>query len=61
MNLKCGVQVPVFSEHLKLNTVFKLFSLIWSYEGMKVLDLGYEKSYEKFSIIPICDIFSSFS
>ena len=51
----------VFSEDLKSNTVFKLFSLIWSYESMKVLDLGYEKSYEKFSIIPICDIFIGFS
>ena len=54
----------VFSEDLKSNTVFKLFSLIWSCEGTKVLDLGYEKSYEKsyekFSITPICDIFSSF-
>ena len=27
---------------------------------MKVLDLGYEKSWEKFSITPICDIFSNF-
>ena len=24
------------------------------------LDLGYEKGWEKFSITPICDIFSSF-
>ena len=27
---------------------------------MKVLDLGYENSYENFSITPICHIFSNF-
>ena len=27
---------------------------------MKGLDLGYEKSYEKFPITVICDIFSNF-
>ena len=48
------------SEDLKSNTVFKLYSLFWSYEGMKVLDLGYEKSYEKFSNTPIFEIFITF-
>ena len=47
-------------EDLNSNTVFKLLILVWSNEGMNVLDLGYEKSLEKFSITPICDILSSF-
>ena len=55
----CGWQV--FSEEIKSNAVPKLFILVWSYEGMEVLDLGYEKSYEKFSNTPICDIFMLFS
>ena len=54
----CGCQL--FSKKIKSNAVFKLFILIWHYEDMKVLDLGYEKSYEKFSSTPICDIFSNF-
>ena len=57
--LVCGCQV--LCEDLNFNTVFKLLILVWSYEGMKVLDLGYEKSWEKFSISAICDIISSFS
>ena len=47
----------VFSKGLKSNPVSKLFILIWSYEGMKMLALDDEKSNGKFSIIPICDIF----
>ena len=54
----CGWQV--FSEEIKSNAVSKFFILVWHYEGMKVLDLGYEKSYEKFFSTPICDIFSNF-
>ena len=54
----CGCQV--FSKEIKSNAVSKLFILIWHYGGMKVLDLGYEKSYEKFSSTPICHIFSNF-
>ena len=50
----------VFSKEIKSNTVYKLFILVWSYEGMQVLDLGYKKSYEKFSITAICHIFSNF-
>ena len=51
----------VFCKEIKSNAVSKLFILVWHYEGMKVLDLGYENSYEYFSITPICHIFSSFS
>ena len=47
----------VFSKGLKSNPVSKLFILIWSYKGMKMLDLSDEKSNGKFSITPICDIF----
>ena len=50
----------VFCKEIKSNVVSKLFILIWHYEGMKVLDLGYENSYENFSITPICHIFSNF-
>ena len=50
----------LFSEEIKSNAVSKLFILVWSNEGMKVSDLGYEKSYEKFSNTPICHIFSNF-
>ena len=44
----CGCQV--FSEHLNSNTVFKLFILVWSYEGMKVMNFSYWNSYEYFTI-----------
>ena len=54
----CGCQV--FSKEIKSNAVSKLFILTWCYEDMKVLNLGYEKSYEKFPITVICDIFSNF-
>ena len=50
----------VFSMEIKSNAVSKLFILVWSYEGMKVLDLGYEKRWKKFSIPTICHIFSNF-
>ena len=50
----------VFCKEIKSNAVCKLFILVWHYEGMKVLDLGYENSYENFSITPICHIFSNF-
>ena len=50
----------VFCKMIKSNAVSKLFILVWCYEGMKVLDLGYENSYENFSITPICHIFSNF-
>ena len=46
----------VFCKEIKSNAVSKLFILVWRYEGMKVLDLG----YENFSITPICHIFSNF-
>ena len=58
-SLVCGCHV--FFEDLNSNTVFKLFILIWSYEGMKVMNLGYWKSYEYFTITPICHISSRFS
>ena len=32
----------VFCKEIKSNAVSKLFILVWRYEGMKVLDLGYE-------------------
>ena len=47
----------VFCKEIKSNAVSKVFILVWHYEGMKVLDLGYENSYENFSI---CHIFSNF-
>ena len=50
----------VSCKEIKSNAVSKLFILVWYYEGMKVLDLGYENSYENFSITPICHIFSNF-
>ena len=50
----------VFCKEIESNAVSKLFILVWHYEGMKVLDLGYENSYENFSITPICHIFSNF-
>ena len=50
----------VFCKEIKSNAVYKFFILVWHYEGMKVLDLGYENSYENFSITPICHIFSNF-
>ena len=50
----------VFCKEIKSNAVSKLFILVWHYEGMKVLDLGYENSYENFSITPVCHIFSNF-
>ena len=40
----------VFSEEIKSNAVSKLFILIWSYEGMKVMNLGHVKSDGKLSI-----------
>ena len=42
LRLVCGCQV--FCEHLNSNSVFKLFILIWSYEGMKVMNFGFVKS-----------------
>ena len=50
----------VFSKEIKSNGVSKLFILVWSYERMKVLDLGYEKRWKKFSIPTICHIISNF-
>ena len=50
----------VFCKEIKSNVVSKLFIIVWSYEGMKVLDLGYEKRWKKFSIPTICHIFSNF-
>ena len=58
IELVSGFQV--FCKEIKSKLVSKLFILVWSYEGMKVLDLGYENSYENFSITPICHIFSNF-
>ena len=45
----------VFSEDLKSNTVFRLFILVWSYEGMKVLDLGYEELWKVLQYSDIWD------
>ena len=41
----------MFSEEVKSNAVSKLFILIWSYEGMKVMNLGLVKSDGKLSIM----------
>ena len=41
----------VFSEDLNSNTVSKLLILVWSYEGMKVMNFSYWKSYEYFSLL----------
>ena len=58
--IKWVSRFQVFSKEIKSNAVSKLFILVWSYEGMKVLDLGYEKRWKKFSILTICHIFSNF-
>ena len=50
----------VFCEDLNSNTVFKLFILVWSYEGMEVMNLGCEKSYEKFSNTLVFEVFITF-
>ena len=47
MSPKAGVWV--FCEDLNSNSVFKLFILIWSYEGMKVMNFGFVKSNGKLS------------
>ena len=47
----------VFSEHLNSNTVFKLFILIWSYEGMKVMNFGFVKNNGKLSTTLKFDVF----
>ena len=57
--LVCGCQV--FSEDLNSNTVSKLFILVWSYEGMKLMNFGYWKNYKYFTITAICYISSKFS
>ena len=49
----------LFSQEIKLNPVSKLFILFLCYD-MKMLHLGYGKSYEKFPSIPVCDISSNF-
>ena len=48
LRLVCGWQV--FSEEIKLNAVSKLFILIWSYEGTKVMNLGLVKRDGKLCI-----------
>ena len=45
----CG-GYQVFCEDLNSNSVFKLFILIWSYEGMKVMNSSFVKSNGKLSI-----------
>ena len=55
LRLLCGCQV--FCEDLNSNSVFKLFILIWSYEGMKVMNFGFVKSNGKLSITPKFDVF----
>ena len=40
----------VFCEDLNSNSVSKLFILIWSYEGVKVMNLGFVKSDGKLFI-----------
>ena len=54
------VNLTTFSllgDHGRSNTVFKLFTFVWSYEDMKVMDLG----FGKLSITLIFDIFTTFS
>ena len=41
----------MFCEDLDSNSVSKLFILIWSYEGMKVMNLGFVKSNGKLFIM----------
>ena len=47
----------VFCEDLNSNSVFKLFILIWSYEGMKVMNFGFVKSNGKLSTMLKFDVF----
>ena len=48
LRLVCVCQV--FCEDLNSNSVSKLFILIWSYEGVKVMNLGFVKSDGKLFI-----------
>ena len=48
LRLVCGCQA--FSKEIKSNAVSKLFILIWSYEWMKVMNLGLVNSNGKLSI-----------
>ena len=50
MGAKCFLRILI-------PIVSKLFILVWSYEGMKVMNLGYDESSGKFSITLICHIF----
>ena len=54
----CGCLV--FCEDLKSNSVFKLFSLILSYEGMKVMNLGFVNNNGKLFIMLNFDVFITF-
>ena len=47
----------VFCEDLNSNSVFKLFILIWSYEGMKVMNFGFVKSNGKLSTMLKFNVF----
>ena len=51
----CGCQV--FCEDLNSSLVSKLFILIWGYEGIKVMNLGFVKSDGKLFIILKFDFF----
>ena len=51
MSPKAGVCCQVFCEDLNSNSVSKLFILIWSYEGVKVMNLGFVKSDRKLFIM----------
>ena len=46
-----GVGAKWFCEDLNYNSVFKLFILIWSYEGVKVMNLDFVKSDGKLFIM----------
>ena len=51
MSPKAGVGCQVFCKEIKSNAVSKLFILIWSYEWMKVMNLGLVNSDGKLSIM----------
>ena len=60
--IKWASGFQVFCKEIKSNAVSKLFILVWCHEGMKVLDLGYENSYEKllhYTNMSHCQEFSS--
>ena len=50
-------EFQVFCEELNSNTDLKLSIFVWSYEGMKVMDLSFRKGFGKLSNTLKFDVF----